>query len=250
MAGLALSGCAQPLGKAWTPQPRVQWDHIATQPIPAPATGYKILVPQPTSGLFPARLSVSRMAFMPEDGPHRGKAASVDAPMVGELCLIRDPRNEFLQWNTALDDQMAISEVFPIAQRDLGGAATTSERVVAAMDALGGGLGLVYAFNELSEHESEMIGTLYETATDRPLAAFRATAVTVKPSHENGHSNDIWDTDSDALVRAEFERLVRACVREMIANDEPSEVETPEGWVPAGPILPVEWPPLTHRPRR
>ncbi len=220
------------------------------QPVEAPATGYRILVDQPTNGLFPARLSVSRMAFMPADGRARGEAAFVDAPAPGELCLMRDPRNEFLQWNTAFDDQMAISEVFPIAQRDLGGAATTPERVVAAMDALGSGLGLVYAFNELSEHESEMIGTLYETGTDRALAAFRATAVTVGPSEKNGNSKDIWDTDSDARVRVEFERLVRACVREMIANDVPSEIETPEGWIPAGPILPVEWPPTGRRTHR
>ena len=233
-----LTGCHEKAPEvAWTAAPRVGWDRIATQSFERPEDGFLIIPSAPTSGLFPANISVSRLAF---EEDHESSSAP--------LYLLRDPRNEFLQWNTAFDDQMAISEVFPIAQRDLGGGEVTPERIVAATQALGGRLGLIYAVNDLSKSEAEMLGALYETSNYRPLAAIRTTAVSIDDDDmDDSEKVDPFETESRALVRSKFETLMRACIRELIAADEQAEIETPDGWKPDPRFFPVEWPPLLNR---
>ncbi len=244
IAAVLLSGCAEKRVEVWTPKPLVQWHSVTTQPAELPTNAYRILTPGPTCGLFPAAISVSRVAVEAGD----------ETTTEGTPYLLRDPRNESLQWNSAFDDQMAISEVFPIAEQDLGGADAAPEQILAAMHALGARIGLIYAMNELSEMETAMIGALYETATGSPIATFHAQAVSIVPPEgkRKRDPDDLWDSDSKALVRAHFERIVHACVRELIANDQPAEIETPDGWTPAGPIRPVTWPPRPYaiRPRR
>jgi hypothetical protein len=161
--------------------------------------------------------------------------------------LVRDPRNEFLMWNSAFDDQMAVSEVFPVAPRDLGGAEVDPQQIVAATRALDAGIAMVYAVNELSETETEMFGTLYDTEAAEPIAAFHAQAESITPTEDSDNAPNLWLVDSKALVRAKFERFAHACVRELILHDQPAPLETPTGWTPAGPIMPVEWPPRRFR---
>lgn len=192
-------------------------------------------------GLFPANMSVTRVSLESDE----------EQEFSTQPRLYADPRNEFLQWNTAFDDQMAVSEVFPIDQRDLGGGEADPNQILAAFRALHARIGLVYAVNELSETESEMFGILYDNDAAEPIAAIHAQAVSVEPpkdENEKGEPTDLWETDSRALVRAKFARQVHACVRELIQKDQPAVVETPTGWTPAGPIRPVEWPP--RHPRR
>jgi len=144
---------------------------------------------------------------------------------------------------------MAISEVFPIRGRDLGGGEADPEQILAAFTALHARLGLIYAMNELSRTESEMFGVLYDTKSAQPIASFHVQAVSVLPP-ENERCRepvDLWETDSRALVRARFERLVHTCIRELILQDEPETVEPPKGWTPASPTLPAEWPPRRFR---
>ena len=235
---LALTGgCASSKAPAWTPRPRVQWEDIATEAIPPVSNEYRILLLEPTTGLFPATIGVTRVAVEPPQGEIS----------VWRLRLVRDPRNEFLMWNSAFDDQMAISDVFPIAQRDLGGAEVDAQQIVAANRALKAQIALVYAVNELSETETEMFGALYEAEVVLPIAAFHARAESIPPPENAEDTADPWVTDSEALVRAKFERLVYACVRELILRDQPPAVEAPTGWTPAGPIMPVEWPPRRFR---
>ena len=232
-------GCASKQADVWTPPPRVSWDDISTRPVPPIADEYKILLPEPTKGLFPCNIAVSRVAVdVAEDG---------GATLVRRL--IREPQNEFLAWNSAFDDQMAVSEVFPIAQRDLGGAEVDPRQIVAANRALNAKFALVYAMNELSETESEMIGALYNTDEVEPIAAFHARAESVEPQEDEQDDKqvDLWETDSKALAREKFERIVYACVRELIRRDKPALIEAPSGWTPAGPIRPVEWPPRQYR---
>ncbi|MGB2985595.1 MAG: hypothetical protein WBE26_06900, partial [Phycisphaerae bacterium] len=125
-APIFVSGCADKCVQVWTPKPLVRWDHLFTQPAYPVRDGYRVLVPQPTHGLFPAAMAVTRVALDDTD-------EQVRAP---RLYLLTDPRNEFLQWNSALDDQMAVSEVFPIVERDLGGSEARPEQVLAAFRAL------------------------------------------------------------------------------------------------------------------
>ena len=244
--GLSMSaGCyAEKRAEAWTPKPRVEWGLITPQPVAPLHNEYRILAPQPTVGLFPANLVVTRVAI---EEPK-------EAPAATRPVLLSDPRNEFLQWNTALDDQMAVSEVFPVDQRDLGGGEADTEQILAAFRGLHARLGLIYAVNELSETESEMFGALYDIETAQPVAVLHAQAVSIElPEEEKKKKGDpiyLWQTDSRALVRAKFADLLHRCIRQLIIHDQAELVETPAGWTPAGPIRPVEWPPRHLRPRR
>lgn len=220
------------------PKPRVHWEHVSTDPVIKVDEGYRILLCEPTQGFFPASVGVTRLAIevMDED-------AHTTKPI-----LLTDPRNEFLQWNRALDDLMAVSEVFPIVERDLGGQEADPPQIIAATRALHAKLGLVYAVNELSPTEAEMFGVLYDTAKLRPMASVHARAVSVPPPDpEQEQPPNPWETDARALVRQKFERRMHACIREIIEQDQPRTTDAPLGWTPAGPIRPVEWPPRHFR---
>lgn len=235
---LVTTGCHAPKTEVplFTPKPRVEWGHITSRPVGTVNNEYKVLTAQQTQGLFPANLGVTRVSL--ETGADSGGSI--------EPRLYADPRNEFLQWNSALDNQMAVSEVFPIAQRDLGGGEADPDQILAAFRALHARLALLYAVNELSETHTEMFGCLYDTKEDKAIAAIHAEAVSVRPAESESEKEepaDLWETDSRALVRAKFAQLVHRCMRELIVSDKPAVLETPTGWTPAGPVRPAEWPP-------
>ncbi len=236
------AGCSGKRVKVWTPQPLVHWDHLSTRPVDTVHNGYRILGPRPTHGLFPASLVVTRLAVALSDEPAEAT----------HVFLLADPRNELLRWNRTLDDQMAISEVFPVVERDLGGWRADPEQILATFRALNARLGLIYGVNELSETESEMIGVLYDTKSQQPLATLHSQAVTVVLLEEEKSNKpaDLRETDCRALVRKQFERFVHACIRELILYDEPETVEATVGWMTTDPRTPAEWPPRAARTER
>lgn len=229
---LACIGCAAQQKNGWEQTPRVEWNQVGGKTNEPKSTGYHVLSPSTTQGIFPANIGVTRVTMeqidelSPATPPH----------------LVTNPRNESLLWNAAMDDQMAISEVFPVRQRDMGGAPATPENIVSAMHALGASLGLIYAVNEVADNRTEMFGMLYETSTLKPLATFRTEAEELAPDQVE-KPDEIWRTDSRAIAQRQFEAQLRSCMREMIDRDNPAEVEAPEGWVPENPIRTVVWPP-------
>ncbi len=230
-----VGGCHRPTQDPWTPHPRVDWVDLTIHPISYDENSYRILSKQTTKGLFPAMIAVTRVAI---------EQPTPEEPTPQPL-LVRDPRNEFLRWNQTFDNQMAISEVFPLAQRDLGGAATTPQQIVRAITALHARIGLVYAFNEIGQNETEMIGTFVDTKENRILATLhaRAESIPLEKNDPKAKNPDLWEVDSRALVRERFANLAHACIREMILRDEPAEVEASVGWKPLPPTLPPVWPP-------
>lgn len=227
--------------EAWKPRPIVDWNNISAQPVERLYDEYRIVVPLPTQGLFPANIAVTRVAIGVIDD-----ALQAVGPMIH-----KDPRNEFLQWNSAFDNQMAVSEVFPIDQFDMGGGIAEPSQIVAAFKALDARLGLLYAMNELSSSETEMLGTLYDTQTAQPIAYIHAQAVSIVSPEDKKQKKpvDLWETDSKALVRRKFERMVYGCIYELITQDQPAAIETPVGWTPVLPVRPMEWPPRADRRR-
>lgn len=239
---LATIGCAsKKKQEVWTPKPLVSWEHVATAQSPIAESGYKLIVTGKTVGLFPANLGVTRVAI---DATDHGQSVPH---------LTADPRNEFLQWNYAFDDLMAISDVFPISQRDLGGGEATPDQILAAFSALHAKLALIYGVNELAENESEMFGTLYNVRTNEPIASLRAHGVSLQIPEDAKNKKDpylMWSTDSRAIVRDQFAEALHGCMRELILKDEAPALEDKSGWTPAGPIRPAVWPPQRHRYRR
>lgn len=239
-----LAGCApRERVHSWHPQPPVPWEYVSAQSLEPVRNGFRILIPQPTTALFPASIGVTRVAIEPPTGDLFGFNDPLIARSVRRLYA--DPRNEFLQWNRAFDELMAISEVFPIKERDLGGGPAEPGQILAAFNALHAKLGLIYAVNEKTADQAEMFGVLYEAESGRQLAVIHAEAESLVPFDERVEDSELnlWETDARAIVRQRFERLLFACLRTLIRHDQPELIEAPEGWKPAEPSRPVEWPP-------
>lgn len=236
------TGCTAKKSTTWTPRPLVQWEELSAESVMFVRDGYQIQIPLPTRGIFPAALGVTRLAVVAPDP--NGQASAE------RFTLLTDPTNEFLRWNRTLDDLMAISEVFPLSESDLGGGPAEPEQIVSAFDALHARLGLIYSVNELTRHEVEMFGVLYDTKTAVPMASIHARAQSQEALRQADHNQevDLWRYDARALVREKFERFIHACVRELIMQDEMEIVQAPTGWTPIGPLRPVVWPPRFYRP--
>lgn len=244
---LFVPGCAcKEKVEPWAPAPRVDWYHISTEPVPQLVNDYRIITDQPSKGLFPGNVAVTRVAL------REVKDLPTDDQGSIEPVILKDPRNEFLHWNGAFDDQLALAETFPIDQFALGGGRAIPGQIVSSFHALEARVGLIYGVNELSPIETEVIGTLYDVPSGAPIAYIQAQARSVLPPEgaEPEKNPDLWTTDSRALARANFERLVYECMRELILRDEPSEVEEPMGWKSLHPPHPVVWPPNIYHPGR
>ena len=240
LIGLLLaSGCAcKQKPEPWTPQPRVNWFHVSTKPVPQLVNDYRIIGAQPSKGIFPGNIAVTRVAL------REVKNLPADPKGRVEPVILKDPRNEFLHWNSAFDDQLALAEAFPVDQFSLGGGMATPDQIVASFHALDARLGLIYAVNELSPEDTEVIGTVYDVNARAPIAYVQAQARSIPLAEDEKEADrDLWTTDSHALARANFERLVYQCMRELILSDEPADVQEPTGWKSIYPQRPVVWPP-------
>ncbi len=232
-------GCIGSEVKIWMPSPITQWSRLApNSPVPV-SNHYRILLKQPTEGLFPASMAVTRV----------GAAQTTEDAADGHLDLILDPRNEFLLWNSAFDDQMAVSEVFPIAKQDLGGESVSPKQILRAMSALHAKIGFVYAYNKPSETDAEMIGVLYRTNPPMPLAMIHARETSLIKPKRHKEDLDLRKYEADARVRKKFAKLVHTCLRELVKQDKPKHEDPPPGWLPKYPELPVEWPPYSGQSR-
>lgn len=233
-AVIATPGCSQKqVVEPWSPKPLVDWRHVAIGDARPPENGCIILAPGPTQGLFPTDVAVTRVAKVVVDN-------GVEATQ-----LYADPRNEFLRWNSVFDDQWAISEVFPLQQRDLAGGEAEPAAILAASRGLDADMSLIYAVNELAANETEMFGVLYQTDGGRPLAAIHARATSAPCSPECPEADDpyhAWVTDSRVLVRDRFAEFAHDCMRQLVLHDQPVSVPAPAGWTHEHPPYPT-WPP-------
>ncbi|MCG3131332.1 MAG: hypothetical protein FLDDKLPJ_02122 [Phycisphaerae bacterium] len=238
---LALSGCAStPRETPWVAPPRVAWDDLTPSPVPVVRDGYRILDEAPTHGRFPCAMSVSRMA-----------SEVLDADQDGPLVVPATPHNEFLIWNNLFDNLPAVSEAFPVVERNLGERPADAALVLSAARAFHAGVSMIYAVNAVAQDRYEMLGVLHDAATGQPIAVLHAEGERApRPEdYETTYNNvDAWDYEARALARRKFKKLAVACLRDLIANDVPQKTKAPEGWVPDRPLAPVHWPPRYFHP--
>lgn len=219
--------------------PAISWSALGTVPSPPPHNSYRLLDAESTRALFPAAVGVTRVAAQETAAYATGDRRVITAS--DSLRLAPDPRNEFLQWNSAFDHLMGVSEVFPVAQRDLGGAAVETANVLTAMRALRARLGLIYAVNHLSASRTEMFGVMYDTSMARPLAVVHAVAESLVPADRRSRRrSNPWESDSRGRVRSDFADLVSECLRELMLRDQPTDVEPTTGWTPEPLFMPAE----------
>jgi hypothetical protein len=250
VACLLAAGCSQTDEPAFEPtSPVVRWADLVSSEVALPEDGFTLLVTQPTKGLFPASLGVARLAAVTPESAESGE------PLTSRIILAEEPAHDFLRWNSAFDDVRPVREVFPISWIALNGREVTAANVVDACRAMTGRMCLVYCQTDVSVSESEARGVMYEAVTGRPLATIHARGVYVAPESDEAAPEDGDDASRDGppltprLVSEDrFEALVRACMLQLAANDQPQPPAPEEGWVPEGPLAPPVWPPSASPP--
>jgi len=240
--GFCLLGCASPkMEKVWIPPSRVNWLDIGTKTIEPPHNNFVIFDDQQSEGRFPCSLAVSRMKALDTGDGQPERTLSIPAT----------PRHDFLVWNSTFDDLLALSETFPVVNEDLGGYQASPPLVLSAARALGAGLCMIYAVNQSSPSNYEMMGVIYETATSKPIAAIHSKAQSIPPfegEKRDSYNVDAWEFEARALALARFNALTRRCMRELIARDIAKKVDVPTGWKRKQPLHPTQWPPRDYEP--
>lgn len=237
------SGCATQSAsrkQLWKAPPRIEWHQLTTQPVSPVENDYRILDDAQTQGRFPCAMSVSRMAV-----------SESEVPGAPALILPATPHNEFLIWNNMFDNLPAISEAFPVVERNLGEYPADPALIVSTARAFHAGLCLIYAANQPEENRFEMMGVVHDTDSGRPIAVIHASTMSRPRSrHEKKVRNnvDAWEREARALTRAEFRKKAVLCLRELIARDVPRKVDAPEGWRHEFPVPPIVWPPIYQHP--
>lgn len=244
-AGVVMSGCARKERPHFEPtHPVVGWAELSGGHDVAVAEGFRLLVAEPTKGVFPTSIAVARLAA----------TAEVNGAEV--LALDTRPEVDFLAWNSCFDDLRPVSEVFPVNARAMNGEAIAVPTLLDNAAALRAGMILAYSEERQTPQRYELRGVLYEVATRRALASLHAIGFVQAPvaPDEEYAGDDPADhferVDPRELARKEFRQYARECLLALMAKDEAAEPVAPEGWIPDRPIEPLLWPPLDDLRRR
>jgi len=245
-AGLLLAtGCAKSTRDMFCPtHPVVGWAELSGGQDVAVAEGYRLLVHEPTKGVFPTSVGVARIAATGEIGG------------VETLTLNTRPEVDFLDWNSCFDDLRPVSEAFPINIMGMNGDPVAVGTLLDNAHALRAGMVLAYSEEQPTLERYEIRGVLYQVSTKRALASIHAVSYVQKPvdPDERYSGSDPADNlervDPREDARHTFEQDTRACLLALMAKDEPADTVKPEGWIPDRPIEPIIWPPLDDLRRR
>ncbi len=225
--------------------PVLQWQDLQLPDDVEVHDGYTLLEEQQTTGLFPTAVAVVRI-----------RADYTDAgPPATMLELNTEPETELLPWNSLLDDQRAISGVFPIKPIALQGEDVTVEHLLKTAEVMKASVCLIYATADLSQTESEVRGAIYDARRLKPLAVLCAHArienldealadlpkpAPMEPRYFDAAKDPRYH-DAPGMAIYKFEALVRECVIALRKNDTPLENQPTEGWMPQPPPDGVFW---------
>ncbi len=235
---LACVGCEKKSAEYYLPTAApVEWGALALGDPVAAEDDYRLIVEEPTQGVFPAALAVARVAALPVDEQTA-------------LVLDMTPEVDFLDWNSLFDDFRSVSEAFPLNEMALDGADVSAASLLDAAEALDAGMLLIYTEVRLSLHRALLRGVLYDVDARRMLASVQSSAYVPDPilpdedCDRDLSSAEQQRRDARLLALARFEQNMRDCMLALMANDEPVSPVAPEGWIPDRPIEPIMWPPV------
>lgn len=205
--------------------PVVVWQELVNGTVVPAVNGHHRLAPGGTDGVFPASLSLCRVGIDNTSPPGR------------QLRLALKPPHDLLPWNSVFDALLPISEVFPLAERDMQELEPTVARILEASAGLGADLLLIYSVpTHTSESAAEVKGVLFDVAHGRMLATIHASAevfdpelVEPPPLHVEG---DLSHVDPLVLAERSFEQRMIDCLLDLMIHDRPVNRSVPPGWTP------------------
>lgn len=217
---LVASNCRRPPEAVVRYEPPLRLDDLeaglAYQP-----NGFRLLTDAPTDGRFPCPLAIAK--FTPRESDSGGELHfAALAPLEQAL------------WTEHLRGVNAVRDVIflrPLSTRPEG---QSLAALCAAAARLGAPLLLVYTPNGLGPNSAQVLGVLYDTNRQHPLATLHAEAtilnalsLEVSPYQEAG---DQRDQDARYQVQRQFEQHTRECLRELIRLDTPPPTTQPHKW--------------------
>ena len=216
---VAWPGCAEKPVEV-TYDPPLEMSALAPA-LPAPDNAYMMLNSVETAGRFACPLAVAKLANDPLAGTR-------------ELTLQTTCPEEEAQWTERFRGVSAIRELVFLRPLDIKTYISQYTGLFAAARRLDVPLLLVYAPNGYGPNSAQVLGVLYDTATEQPLATLHAAArylneegLETSPDFEKG---DHRDTDARYRAQRAFEGHALACVRDLIEHDAPSPTTQPHRW--------------------
>ena len=230
VAFVVLSSCSkpEPPPMAYAGPTVSEADLGLLRPVEMPPDGYTLLGEQPSKGLFPTALAVVRL-----DKPD---------PLfrVGQPFYISDHgwqvatfrTEEAVGWNGLFPTVREVREVVVMDARSVVAPDVTPPEVVGSAEYLQAGLLLIYGPREGPAQGAALAGMIYEVETRKPLAFVQAQASIedYEVPRPDSPKHDLRHVDADYLAARKFERQVWACVRELIAKDQPPTATQPSPW--------------------
>jgi hypothetical protein len=189
--------------------------------VTAPEDGYALLTDAHTVGRFTCPLAVAKLA--PQEDMDDSVLRLTAMRPAEEAC-----------WTDVLRGVDAIRFVLfmrPTTVAPKPGDLPTLCRVAHEM---GAPLLVVYAPNGLGPNSAQVLGVLYDTAEQWPIATFRAAEQYFNDDGEeespNDETGDLRSIDARYQAQRAFERYVRDCLRDLIERDEPPATTQPHRW--------------------
>lgn len=215
----ALSGCARKHHEI-AYEPARGMENLAPG-LAAPENGFMLLADQQTDGRFACGLAVAKLI-------------PCEDPQSSGLLLVPMHPNEEACWTEQLRGVDAVRDlefIRPLSTRPEGQSTADLCQAARRVQAT---LLLVYAPSRPSANSAQVVGVLYDSATEQALATLRASsrildehAEEVAPDHKRG---DQRGNDARYQAQHAFEAHALACLRELIHRDSQPTTTQPHRW--------------------
>jgi hypothetical protein len=224
------AGCAEKDVEPIVLEPETKLSDIAGGTLTTKKNQYHLVNRNRSEGRFPGAVAVARLKLA--DG------APIEAPRPVELKPLKD--EEAAYWNHLFDNLRWVRQYFELSPMSVQTPVVSAKALLGAAKRLDASLCLLYGQSDFEDLRSHVVGVLYETGTGQLLATIQAESVGAedwleerppdRPEMDNRHQ------DNHYLAARKFQRLVHACVRELVSLDKPTREEKPSGWKePAAP---------------
>ena len=215
IAGLGLAGCNERPHMAYDRPARLE--QLAAG-LPAAENAFRLLTDEPTVGRFACTLAIARFVVQDEGG----------------LALVAMTPTEQAYWTEQMRGVAKLQDVVFLRPRSTRPEGDSTAVLCDTARRFGAPLLLIYAADALGPNSAQVLGVLYESATQRALATLHASSRMVdeegqeeSPDKKRG---DHRGEDARCQAQRQFEAHTLACLRELMHHDSRPATTQPHKW--------------------
>lgn len=181
--------------------------------LPTPTNDFQLVAHQASVGRFACGLALAKLVVPPTS----------DAP----LQLVASESTEQAWWTEQLRGVTAIRELIFLRPTAIRGDGEGIPALCAAARSMAAPLLLVYVPNHIAPYTAQVLGIIYDTESEQPLATLHAAANDTAGAAEN----DDDELDAAPLLAArQFERHTLGCLSVLTKQDSPPTTTQPHQW--------------------